>query len=253
MADTAHPPLVLGERRDLSTITLVGVLLAVALVLLVGAAADRLWVTDPRVVLVLSYLAVWVPILGAVLWAGRGSVSGSVLGSGVPARGLGLWFRPIDLLWGLAVGLLARVVASLIEIAGYGQMGSAGPTLGTVTTDAWWLFAALLAPVVFAPLIEELFFRGLLLRSVARTAAAAGASPRAALATAAMVSAAVFALVHIVQVGPGTGAIVVGVSTFIFGLGAAAVAAATGRIGGAVVAHVTFNALVVVPVILGQL
>jgi hypothetical protein len=31
------------------------------------------------------------------------------------------------------------------------------------------------------------------------------------------------------------------------------VAAATGRIGGAVVAHVTFNALVVVPVVLGQL
>ena len=243
MADTAHPPSVLGARRDLSTLTLAGVLLAVFLVLLVGAAADRLWPSAPRTVELISYLAAWVPLLGAVLWAGAGSGAGS----------RGLRFRPMDLLWGLAVGLLARLTASLIEIAGYGQMGSAGATLGTVTPDAWWLFTALLAPVLFAPLIEELFFRGLLLAAVAGAAARAGASPRAGLVTAALVSASVFALVHIVQVGPGIVAIVAGASTFVFGLGAAFLAAATGRIGGAVVAHVTFNALVVIPVVLAQL
>jgi hypothetical protein len=36
----------------------------------------------------------------------------------------------------------------------------------------------------------------------------------------------------------------------VFGVAAASLAAATGRLGGAIVAHVTFNALVVVPAVL---
>jgi uncharacterized protein len=40
---------------------------------------------------------------------------------------------------------------------------------------------------------------------------------------------------------------VAGLGTQTFGLAAASVAALTGRLGGAIIAHVTFNALVVVP------
>jgi membrane protease YdiL (CAAX protease family) len=241
-----------GEPQALRVATL-GVLLAVGFVVLVGFTSARLWISDPQVNLLLSYLAVWVPLGGAVVFAGVGSRrqvgAGSVAGSLAAslARGLGLRFRPIDLLWGLAVGLLARVVASLVEIAGYGQMGGSAAVLGTPVHDAWWLFGALLAPAIIAPFIEEVFFRGLLLRAVA--GATAAARP-VALAVAVVVSGAVFALVHIVEVGPGTVALVVGVSTFVFGVGAASIAAATGRIGGAIVAHVTFNALVVVPMVL---
>lgn len=223
-----------------------GVLLAVGFVVLVGYASARLWISDPQVALLLSYLAVWVPLSGAVVVAGVGVGSRGRAGAGL----LGLRFRPIDLLWGLTIGLLARVAASLIEIAGYGQMGGSGVVLGDPVRDLWWLFGTLLAPVLIAPFVEEVFFRGLLLRAVA---GATDAARPVALAVAVVVSGAVFALLHVVDAGPGTAAVVVGLSTFVFGVGAASVAAATGRLGGAVIAHFTFNALVVVPAVLGGL
>jgi hypothetical protein len=43
---------------------------------------------------------------------------------------------------------------------------------------------------------------------------------------------------------------VVASSTLIFGLAAAGVSLATGRVGAAIVAHMTFNALVIVPALL---
>ncbi|TFC12016.1 CPBP family intramembrane metalloprotease [Cryobacterium algoritolerans] len=249
---------VLGEPWALR-VAAIGVLLAVGLVVLVGVAAERLWIGDSRVALLVSYLAVWVPLGGAVVVVGVGAWrrlgaelgvrpgAGSFAGSFV--RGLGLRFQPLDLLWGLAVGLLARVAASLIEIAGYGQMGGSPVLLGTPVYDGWWLFGALLAPVLIAPFVEEVFFRGLLLRGVAGST---DARP-VALSLAVVVSAAVFALLHVLDAESATVVVVAGLSTFVFGLAAGSVAAATGRLGGAVIAHVTFNALVVVPAVLGAL
>jgi len=218
-----------------------GVVAAVTLVILVTVAVSRAWILDPHLALALSYLAVWVPLLGAVLAACY------LHGTRSLRRDLGFWFHPLDLLWGLAVGLLARVVASLIEIVGYGQMGSAGATLGEPVYDFWWLFGALLAPVLLAPLVEELYFRGVLLRAVKTVTRERGASRTVAVAIAMVVSALIFALVHIVTLQQADAALVVGLSTFVFGLGAAVIALTTGRIGGAVIAHITFNALVVLP------
>ncbi|WP_174774760.1 CPBP family intramembrane glutamic endopeptidase [Cryobacterium sp. HLT2-28] len=246
---------VLGEPWALR-VAAIGVLLAVGLVVLVGVAAERLWIADSRVALLVSYLAVWVPLGGAVVVVGvsvrrrLGAVLGVRSGAGSFVRGLGLRFEPLDLLWGLAVGLLARVAASLIEIAGYGQMGGSPALLGTPVYDGWWLFGALLAPVLIAPFVEEVFFRGLLLRAVAGSTDA----PRpVALGLAVVVSAAVFALLHVLDAESVTVVVVAGLSTFVFGLAAGSVAAATGRLGGAVIAHVTFNALVVLPAVFGAL
>jgi uncharacterized protein len=47
-----------------------------------------------------------------------------------------------------------------------------------------------------------------------------------------------------------TGGSRAGLGTLVSGLAAASVAALTGRLGGAIIAHVTFNALVVVPALL---
>lgn len=220
-----------------------GLILAAALLLAVGFASAHFWITDSHVLLLLSYLAVWVPLLGAVLVAcfvpGSGSVGGSGWfsgGGGSLVGDLGLRFRPIDVLWGLFVGLLARVVASLIEIAEYGHIGTSSVTFGDTVYDGWWLFGALLAPGLIAPLIEELFFRGLVLRAlVARPVIAV------------ILSGALFALLHVLQADSMTVFAVVGLSTLVFGLAAATLAATTGRLGGAIIAHVTFNALVLVP------
>ena len=165
---------------------------------------------------------------------------------------LRLSIRPIDLIWGLGVGLLARTVASLIEILGFGSIGTAEATFGETVYDGWWLFGALLAPVLLAPFVEELFFRGLVLRAVYGRVATLGAAHWAA-PIAVGVSGLTFALMHLVTIDPGSTVtvVVVGASTAIFGLAAAALALATNRIGGAIVAHVTFNGLVVVPAVLG--
>ena len=165
---------------------------------------------------------------------------------------LRLSIRPIDLIWGLGVGLLARTVASLIEILGFGSIGTAGVTFGETVYDGWWLFGALLAPVLLAPFVEELFFRGLVLRGVYRQVTTLGAV-RWAAPIAVGVSGLTFALMHLVTIDPAhtATAVVVGASTLIFGLAAAALALATNRIGGAIVAHVTFNGLVIVPALLG--
>ena len=223
----------------------IGVVVATILVVLLSAAAVRGWPQDPKLSLLLSYLVVWVPLFGAVLiatlWRGARSLS----------EDFGLVFRPLDLLWGLTVGVLARLIAGLIEIAGYGRIGSAGATFGEPVRDLWWVFAAVLAPVVIGPFIEELFFRGLLVRAVTEFTRTSGGTRLAAIVVGILVSGFVFALVHILTASTPTAAIVVGLSTFIFGAAAAVLAQVTGRLGGAIVAHVTFKALVVVPALLG--
>ncbi|PXA69986.1 CPBP family intramembrane glutamic endopeptidase [Cryobacterium arcticum] len=223
----------------------VGTVAATILVLLLSAAALRGWPQDPRLSEVLSYLVVWVPLLGTVLiaswWRGAKSL----------VTDFGFAFHPLDLLWGLTVGVLARLLAGILEIAGYGRLGSAGATFGEPVRDLWWVFAALLAPVLIGPVIEELFFRGLLARAVAGSARSNGGSRRTATALAIVVSGLVFALVHILTVSTPTAAMVIGLSTFIFGAAAAALSQLTGRLGGASVAHITFNALVVVPALMG--
>ena len=219
----------------------VGIVIAMLLIVVVG----NMQFTEGRWATLFGYLCVWVPLLGAIVVAGA-------------RRGPGFWLydlrfsvHPMDLIWGLAVGLLARTVTSLIEIAGYGSVGTAGVTLGETVYDGWWLFGAVLAPVLLAPVIEELFFRGLVLRAV-HSQAAKHAGQRAASAIAIGVSGLTFALMHLAALDFSSTAtvVVVASSTLIFGLAAAWVSLATGRIGGAIMAHVTFNALVIVPALL---
>ena len=233
----SSPPTVSASRRWGLTTATVGVVVALALIISLVPVIARLQFTQPHLALLLSYLAVWVPLLGAV------GVACYVKGSRSLSRDFGLRFRPLDLLWGLAIGLLARVAASLLEIIGYGQMGSSAVTLEQPVYDGWWVFGVILAPIILAPVIEELFFRGLLLRALlAGTAASVPIE-----ATAIVVSAAIFAVLHVVEAGSGTAAVVVGLSTFVVGVLTAILVVLTGRLGGAVIAHVTFNALGVLP------
>ena len=219
--------------------------LASILVLLFSETARGGWPHNPRLAVLLSYLVVWLPLLGAVFLASR------LRGGRSLAVDFGLTFRPLDLLWGATFGVLARLVTGILEIVVYGRLGSDGASFSEPVRDLWWLFAALVAPVLIGPVIEEVFFRGLLARAVRDAAERGGGSRRAAGVTAILVSAAVFALVHVLSAATPAGMVVIGLSTFLFGLGTAALTLVTGRLGGAIVAHVTFNALVLVPALLG--
>ncbi len=170
----------------------------------------------------LSFAAVWLPLLGAVL------IAVYMRGTGSLALDLGLRITALDVLIGLVVGLGLRTVAFIIDWVDYGTVLTGAPTLGPVVYDGWWLFAALIAPILIAPFVEELFFRGLLQRSLSRLG----------IPVAVIIGALCFALLHSI-----TGySIPAALTTFLVGLALGALAAGTGRLGAAIVAHATFNA-----------
>lgn len=190
--------------------------------------------------LLLSYIVVWIPLVGACAYACY------VRGTRSPSRDFGLSITWLDVLFGLGVGLLLRALTSVIEIGVYGRLSLGGVTLGEVVHDGWWVFGALLAPILIAPFVEELFFRGLVLRATNQAGVAAGGSAGggasgAASVVAVIVSASLFSLLHLVEVPDAKTAIVLGLSTLMLGLATGAIALYTKRIGGAIVAHATFN------------
>ena len=93
----------------------------------------------------------------------------------------------------------------------------------------WNTVLLVLVVVIAAPIVEELVYRGLLQRSIERTL---GAVP------ALLVTSAWFAVVHPVPIEyPGL---------FVAGLAFGSWVAATGRIGGAILTHLAFNATAVI-------
>jgi membrane protease YdiL (CAAX protease family) len=189
---------------------------------------------DGNVVLLASYLVVWLPFIAAVVYVSM------VRGSRSLVRDMGLRLTVLDVFIGVGAALLARAAVGIVEIALTGRMIGLGVTFGETAYDGWWLFGTILAPVCIAPFVEELFFRGVLQRAVFRTGSAR-LSPRTAFIVSIIISATLFALLHLTQAANLTGALVLGLSSLIFGMTAALIAGLTGRIGGAIVAHVVFN------------
>lgn len=216
-----------GERRTTDPLVIAALGLACALLfsrLLTWAIQSRL-ITDQTVLLALGYLVFWVPALAAIALIAR---------RGAWRRWLvRLSIRPIDLLWGLGLGMLLRGVASGIDLLVYGRPSSLSIFLPS-SPGQWIAFVItmFLIPIVAAPLIEELFFRGALLSSLAL---------RTPVALAVVLSGAAFALMHVVGSPTPVAALATGLSLFIFGLSLATLASLTHRIGGAIIAHATFN------------
>jgi membrane protease YdiL (CAAX protease family) len=219
--------------------------LAAALVLMTAFIA---WLRaamfyDAHLALLLSYAVVWVPFLAAVV------VACFFRGTGSLVHDVGLRITLLDVFLGVGAGLLARAIAGLIEIAFTGRMVGLGVSFGDTIYDGWWVFATVLAPVFISPFVEELFFRGLLQKSVQRLSARR-LTPPSATALSIVASAALFALLHLTQAASPTGAMVLGLTAFVSGLAAGAIAGLTDRIGGAIVAHVVFNGTLVLTALL---
>lgn len=229
-----------------------------AVALVVAVVATRILLAHPLArtgvaAVWLSSIGVWVPLVAAVAVvcvAGRGRAVGAGRGARgevgrAGAAGAARWILPADLAWGAAAGLAARALDALLSVGVTGSTGlSPAPTLGGGPTGAFAV-ALVVAPVVVAPLVEELFFRGLLQGALTRILV--GPAPRIDRLTAwaaAAVVAVVFALVHVL-VAPGDPVLLTVGGTFLLGLAAGGVVAATGRVGGAIVAHVVFNGVAV--------
>lgn len=149
-----------------------------------------------------------------------------------------LKLRAIDVLYGLAFGLLLRVVQGWLAVAA-GESGAlpsyaaSQQALGTV-----WLFVDVGTLVLVAPIVEALFFHGVLLvtaYSVVRRIA--GRTP--AFYTALVLSTVAFIATHVWTSGTSWEA---WATPLVVGASCALLVLFTGRIWGAVFVHFVFHA-----------
>ena len=177
----------------------------------------------------LLVIPLWVPlIVGTIVVTRR-------LGTGHPTRDLGIQFATFDLL-GIPLGIATQLVFveglyRLLEAFGVDSSALDEPAreLADRADHPIWVVVLVLMVVVGAPFVEEIFFRGLLMRSL---------QARWNDTVALVVSAVFFGLVHL-QVLQLPGLI-------LFGLVAGICAQRTGRLGMSIIAHAAFNATALV-------
>ena len=178
-------------------------------------------------VAVIANIGLWLGYGGGTLATSRSK------GGGVIAD-LGARFEALDIPVGLAAGVALQLAVlpalywPILRLVDGDPSEAARTLLGRVDGPFDWLVLCL-SVVVMAPLIEELFYRGLLLRALEHRV-----GPVVAVAASSLV----FAVVHR-QLLPLPG-------LFVFGAAAAIVTLATGRIGTAWAMHVGFNATTLV-------
>jgi membrane protease YdiL (CAAX protease family) len=205
---------------------LVGATLAVALVLAFSGHTGEGPSDYPFSITAIATVAQWVPIVLVLWFVSRQYLSGHF------ARDYALRFRVNDL-WGIPIGIASQLVLVPLLYWPLRELFSGtfsdrevkkpGREL-TERADGFWKCVLLLVVVVGAPLVEEMLYRGLLLRALDGVLA----RPLALLASAAW-----FALAHLQAVQF--------VGLFAFGIVLGLCLQRTGRLGMSIVAHAAFN------------
>lgn len=198
---------------------------------------------------VAGFLPVWLGLGGAAVLVAR------IRGSGRLGAELGLRFRWLDLAIGVGLGLGLRLASGLItsvvqSISGQRADGNLTQISGTGVGRAATLVNLFIAATLIAPLIEELFFRGLLIRSLLATLKRRGVRRgrvpgptlwRRQRQAVVVVSAVLFALLHLSEVRNPVGAVSLMLTLLLVGGVHAAISLHTGRLGAAILSHVVFN------------
>ena len=168
------------------------------------------------------------------------------------AADFGLRFRWIDLPLGLAAGLVAKIFTFVLTAVAV-VLTNHTPEQGNFTlseTPVWVLLNGIIIASLLAPFVEELFFRGLVLRAARHRVLRRGGSPVRAAVVAIAASSIGFAALHLLQSTDVTLLIILGGSTLVLGAINSIVAIATGRIGAPIIAHVFYNGSSIVLAIL---
>lgn len=196
-------------------------------ILAVSGYADTESDELPLTVIALMQLPLWAGYLTMPILAARRK------GNGVVAD-FGLRVRPWDVPLGLVIGVLTQVVLvpviyfPIFQIIGKRDVSADARALTDRADDPLGIVLLVLIVVIGAPIVEELFFRGLLLRSAER---------KWGKAWAVVVSSLIFGAVHL-QPLQFPALVAVGV---VFAL----LALRTGRLGPSIFAHMGFNAVAV--------
>ena len=190
---------------------------------------------DSLLTLAAGLVGLWVGLVGAVTYAAR------VKGSGSLVRDFGLRVAgPLDVVGGAVVGVLSQyVLVTLIYLPLLWfsphlrhQLEEPAKNITGRAEGPFAVVALMLLVAVGAPLVEELFFRGLLLRSLTR---------RLGPAWGITLSAGLFGLAHfeLLQLP----------ALVAFGVVLGVLAHRTGRLGPSIFAHMAFNAITVVSLV----
>jgi len=203
---------------------LIALLIGLLVIPRITGLGQEAWLTQ-----LIAYLLIWLPLIATVL------LGGIRYGQNSLSRDAGLSIRWIDLGIGLLVGLITRFL-----VQGIAPVTPEATLDGQHTMPAPAHLAVLIiGAVLIAPLVEELFFRGILQRSVSGLVRGGRA---ARITISVLVSTPLFVLLHLSTAAPaswGTVAVTTGIAGLAFGL----LAATTRRLGSSIVAHAVFNAL----------
>ncbi|MHB8219224.1 MAG: CPBP family intramembrane glutamic endopeptidase [Acidimicrobiales bacterium] len=176
-------------------------------------------------------------------------IASTARGTGRLAADLGIRFRPLDGL-GIVIGVGSQYLVAVLYAPFIRHLKNfTAPTQKLTGASHGWGFAVIaVLTVIGAPFFEELFFRGLVFRGLARifTPAAAGPSARRAVGVVAAVAldGLVFGLAH------GEWEQFAGLA--IFGMILATTSYLTGRLGMNMVSHASFNLVAVIAVVHGR-
>jgi membrane protease YdiL (CAAX protease family) len=165
----------------------------------------------------------------------------------------GLSVRWSDLWLGLIIAVVAKALVYVYIVLADAVTG-AEPTSGNLSlsdSSVWVVINGLLFTALLAPFAEELFMRGLLLRSVRnsvlrgwlqrRPQPAERSTQIVAVIVAIAASSLVFMALHMFQSTDPALLIVLGLSTLTLGVLNGVAAVRTGRLGAPIIAHILFN------------
>lgn len=180
-------------------------------------------------------------------------------GTGSLVRDFGLRIRWVDLAIGLGLAVALKIGDLEVYRFAVGVLGLPNAPTSNASLPhslVWALIYGIGIATLGAPLVEELFFRGLVLRAVRNFVIQRGKdgelTTRRATTASVLLSAAVFATAHLYEARNLTMLFVLGVSIFLFGLVTGAIATRTGRLGPSLVTHAITNGFAVVLILTAQ-